>query len=83
MQYILTEDEFMDLKNKADNYTDLDKLQEFCTRVANEMPIHFWELEEAMCWGCIRNIDEDAHMGYCDECPSKEICPFTAKRWSK
>jgi predicted transcriptional regulator len=84
MQYLLSEKEYADLIEDRDQRTrkGIQKLQEFCTKVANELPIKFWERDEATPWGCILT-DEPGNHGYCDECPSQEICPHPSKRWSQ
>lgn len=58
------------------------KLQAFCTRVANELPIAGWHAhgEGLKPWGCILTAK---HEWCCDSCPAKDICPYDAKEWSK
>lgn len=56
-------------------------LQDWCTNVAEYVPIiHTWDNNKKAPWGCILN---NKIMGYCDECPVKEICPHEYKLWSK
>lgn len=83
MQYLLTETEYEALvaeakKVKASRTTTL---QTFCTRVANELPVDWGWTEGApkKPWGCILTNQD----WYCDECPAQDVCPYTAKRWSK
>lgn len=82
MQYILTEDEHKTLMQEVQSWRELrftiKELQDFCTRVADTMPIAVpWSKEKAP-WGCIRTTTE-----YCDECPAKRICPHKGKRYSQ
>ena len=81
MQYILTEQEYNDLKAKQKLSLNLqtDKLQAVCTKIANEYPIKFWGREEASPWGCVFTETD----WYCDQCPVQEICPNEFKEWSK
>ena len=82
MMYILTEEEFKELNEKKQKITeDAQKiLQEFCTRVANEMPIYFFGNDKKYTWGCILTKEEE---WYCDKCPSLKVCPYNRKRYSK
>lgn len=88
MQYILSEEEYRKLTNNRINalearrqLTSLEnKLQTLCTKVANEMPIMFWDNTKPQPWGCILSKDCE---WYCDECPVKDICPSDAKTFSK
>jgi hypothetical protein len=83
MQYLLTEDEYKNLietKRKRDK-AETEKLQEFCTFVANNTPIvRSWSSNKGpRPWNCI--LTHANH--YCDECPAKKICPNPNKEWSK
>lgn len=83
MQYILTEQEYNDLKTLQRKAIELDSqlLQTLCTKVANEMPIIWgWGGEDAKPWGCILT---KKHEWYCDSCPVETICPNQFKEWSK
>lgn len=82
MQYILTEDEYKELLDKRmeRNQAAEEALQKFCTRVANEMPVKFWDNEEAKPWGCM--LDKE-YEWCCDECPAQDFCPYPHKEWSK
>jgi len=87
MHYLLNEDEYKALALKGEWRTGLNvtekRLQEICTRVANEMPIK-WEwgrnLNPPEPWGCILSKDYE---WYCDQCPVQDICPEPHKEWSK
>jgi hypothetical protein len=90
MQFLLSEEEYNQLKNKRIELQERDKkkLQAFCTMVANSLPVKFRGRKEAEIWGCIRNKEDDNHnlpasCGYCDQCPSVEICPYDQKDFSK
>lgn len=84
MQYILTQDEFQELTRLKKNYEkgEIDKLQKFCTFVAENLPIIVsWDKDkEPRIWGCILT---ENHHGYCDQCPAKEVCPNQHKYYSK
>ena len=76
-----------------------DLVQELCRLVATHKPVKFWGHKDARTWGCILNekiesededdfaVDKDGNelqsMGYCDECPVQDICPYKYKKWSK
>ena len=81
MQFILTEEEFKALVEKAEKAQSLDKdiLQDLCTKVADHMPVKYWGRETAEPWKCIHSVEEE---WYCDECPVTDVCP-SIKRWSK
>ena len=85
MQYVLTEAEYQALlaQGREQLRCDVKKLQDFCTKVANEMPVKYWGNEEARTWGCILNPRGITNPGYCDECPSRDLCPHDSKRWSQ
>lgn len=57
MQYILSEEEYRELKKKQSIQIQMDKkkLQELCTKIANTTPVFYWGREEASIWGCIHN----------------------------
>lgn len=44
MQYILTEEEYQELKKKQILELDIQKrkLQKLCTKIANTMPVFYW-----------------------------------------
>lgn len=85
MQYILTETELNDLKDKARRAEHLPtpkQLQELCTKIADEMPVLWgWGPGETtpVPWGCILS---KATEWYCDECPVRKLCEH-AKHYSK
>lgn len=82
MQYILTEDEYRDLMQKAslkNNMPSPEKLRAACTRIADTMVLRDgWKKGEV--WGCILSSRRE---WYCDDCPVKDICPYECKKWSK
>ena len=82
MKYILSKEEYDELvsKQKLQILADTKKLQEFCTTVANEMPLLYRGNIEKKTWGCILSTP---HEWYCDRCPAQEFCPHPRKQWSK
>ena len=84
MQYILTEDEYLSIKNHARDERDAlrNVLQDLCTKVADNMSIYWgWGVpEDPKPWGCILTKTGG---WYCDKCPVKKVCPHESKRWSK
>lgn len=82
MQYILTEEEYLNLVEKKIkfNLKEKEKLEKFCTFVANNLPITRPEYKDKQPWGCIRNRDEE---WYCDRCPCIEICTFEHQNFSR
>lgn len=83
MQYLLTVEEYKALHQKIDDKKRLpskEKLQEFCTKIANELPIDAGWFKGI--WGCI--LTDDSGMDhYCDHCPAQDVCPNEHKEWSK
>jgi len=86
MQYLLTYAEYNALESAAEKGRKgptKRELQEFCTRVANEMPVR-WTWGEGKDtpkpWGCILTVKRE---WYCDECPARRLCPHDNKNWSK
>ena len=80
MQYILTEEEYNELKKKQRYSIELskNKLQTLCTYIADNMVLtKGWAKGNP--WGCILSTDNEH---YCDECPVQEICP-NDKNWSQ
>ena len=80
MKYLLTQEEYDALQNKADNITKdaRDTIQDLCTRVANsEVLTKGWARGEP--WGCILTKNTE----YCDECLVQDVCPYEWKEWSK
>lgn len=83
MMYILTEQEYGDLRNKQALELKMkkDELQKLCTKIADEMPIRrSWGNADPAPWGCILSSEGE---WYCDECPVQKICPHPDKEWSK
>lgn len=82
MQYLLTQEEMDATRQKVaaiNVLPSVEKLQEFCTMVADSMPVKSgWY--EGKAWGCILTVKRE---WYCDSCPAKEVCPYHGKRWSK
>lgn len=85
MQYILTEQEYNELvtTKKAKLALEEKELQELCTKIADTMPIFFWERKEASPWHCVLTADANGNEWYCDECPVQKICPKPYKNWSR
>ena len=91
MQYILTEDEYEELKSqqKEFNLAKTKRLQKLCTKICDTMPVQpRWKkdpftgkLEPPEPWGCILSVKDDNEW-FCDECPVQEICPGD-KNYSK
>ena len=83
MQYLLTEEEYANLKTKKRQLEDIDKdkLQKLCTEIADAMPVKRHWSNETSPWGCILSEEHGHH--YCDHCPVQKICPYHSKRWSK
>jgi hypothetical protein len=80
MQYILTEQEYNELKVHQYKITR-DKLQALCTKIAETMPVEVsWRSGSPEPWGCIL---DSIHGGCCDECPVQDICPNEDKEWSQ
>jgi len=81
MQYILTEEEYIELKRvkNVKELAEVEKLQDFCTMVCNTLPVLFWNNTEPRIWECMLTKEE----WYCDGCPSSEICPYEYQNWSK
>lgn len=83
MQYILSEEEYKALKAEQKRKYNITtkRLQELCTKIANEMPIEWgWNGPDPKPWGCV--LTEESEW-YCDDCPVRDICPSNSKEWSK
>jgi hypothetical protein len=82
MQYVLTNEEYEELKNRPELVRQSFKavVQDLCIQVCDNMPIKFWENKDARVWGCWKT---DKAREYCDECPVTGQCPEKHKRWSK
>ncbi|QAX97769.1 hypothetical protein ASswx1_124 [Aeromonas phage Asswx_1] len=75
MQYILTEEEYKELKavQKRNVMDNKKQLQQLCTKIANTMPIFYWGKEEADIWGCIHNEEIDPDEWEDVTIPGKEV----------
>ncbi len=84
MQYILTEQEYQDLRatQRTQIHLSKTKLQTLCTEIANTMPVSVKWVDNGVPqpWQCILT---EKHEHYCDECPVQSICPNEHKEWSK
>lgn len=84
MQYILTEQEYAELKREqsAKAKVSADRLQEICTLAAQHIPVPCdWSQDkQPRPWGCIL---ANPRSGYCDDCPVSDVCPNPRKEWSK
>ena len=89
MQYLLTEEEYKSLIDKvakASKLPDIEKLQEFCTMVADNLPLkELWGKPYGDPWGCILTKESTGlnTFGYCDKCPAQDVCPYKYKNWSQ
>lgn len=81
MQYILTQEEYDELKRDRKHNFDLSnkKLQELCTKICNEMPLKYEWINQIFPWKCILTETENH---YCDNCIVQDICPNEWKRFS-
>ncbi|AUS02867.1 hypothetical protein NVP2275O_286 [Vibrio phage 2.275.O._10N.286.54.E11] len=52
MQYILTSEEYQDLKNRAEQSVPNNKLLTECVKIATTTPILYWNNTEPRIWGC-------------------------------
>jgi len=85
MQYILSEEEYNSLLERAERGRKMppDKdLQRLCTTIADTMPVKWgWSKpDEPRPWGCY--MSQPNRDWYCDKCPVAGICP-APKHWSK
>ena len=83
MQYLLTENEYIELVRAADESKNTMRKseQELCTNIANTMPIDWgWGDGNPKPWRCILTAENE---WYCDSCPVQDICPYEDKLWSK
>lgn len=85
MQYILSEEEMEEVRQlrvKLKSLPSVDKLQEMCSKIADEYPSwRGWDgKEEPTPWTCVLTAEYEH---YCDKCPVQEICPEPYKSWSK
>ena len=86
MQYVLTQEEYDELRAKQtlDLGMQKDRLQTLCTLIADTMPVKWgWSKdEEPKPWGCVLTAAKYHDEWYCDSCPVQDICPAD-KEWSK
>ena len=85
MQYILSEEEYNNLKqnNKQEDAKAKRKLEVFCHMVADTMPLlGWWNETEGVPdpWVCRHTRGKPDESGYveehyCDQCPCRDICP--------
>ena len=62
MQYILTQEEYDNLKKKQKTEFQLSKnnLQNLCTKIANNMPVDWgWGENNPKPWGCILTVKDE------------------------
>lgn len=93
MQYILSQEEYDELKAKRSHEIQLSKkkLQDLCTKIADTMPVQWnWgskknDPEYFKPWGCVFTVEKEHRFDewYCDQCPVQDICPSTYKPYSK
>jgi len=86
MQYILTQEEFDQLKSDQEQRlaVDLGKLQRLCTKICNEMPVEWGWGGDPKPWGCMLTKENEFDEEWCcDRCPVATICPCVDKRWSQ
>ena len=81
MQYILTEEEYAELKKvkRIRENKDKEVLLKTCQLAADHIPIIYPNSKELAPWGCIRTETNI----YCDNCPVEYLCPYEFKIWSK
>jgi hypothetical protein len=85
MQYILTEQEYKELKNLPAKIRAAEnkELMKFCRMVSNTLPVTHGRLKGQV-WGCILDEDPNGKGDWdCDNCPSVEVCPYDNKSFSK
>ena len=87
MQYILTQDEYDELR-RAQDVLATDKkadLQKLCTDAANHIPVSppWAQQSTPEPWGCILNEGVRIRAAYCDHCPARHVCPYDYKEWSQ
>lgn len=83
MQYLLTEQEYKELKNNESDALKKIKsdLQKVCTYSAMNSPCdRNYDKNDKSPWGCVL---VKGSIEYCDDCPVKSFCPSNYKRWSK
>jgi len=88
MQYLLSEEEYNELKDKSYllSKETKEKLFKVCQLACNNVPVHVsWadEDNEDEPWMCIISGAGNVCDSYCDECPVQKECPYDNKQWSK
>lgn len=86
MQYLLSEEEYLELKRGHSERIKLqdERLQAICTLAARHIPVALdWAPDKTPApWGCILGPRSQSPE-YCDHCPVIEICPSQGKEWSQ
>jgi hypothetical protein len=86
MQYLLSEQEYEELKSSAikQRFRADAQLQEFCTLAAQHIPVKIpWLKSSPVPWGCILSEDDNNSTHCCDECPAVKFCPYEDKEFSQ
>lgn len=92
MQYILTQAEYDELKQRAAPLRpwrpDLTtkQLQTLCTKICNTMPVNWGWVgpgPDPKPWVCKITQARNGIEWYCDTCPVQDICPHDDKEYSK
>jgi hypothetical protein len=86
MQYLLTQEEYDELKaqKRGIRLENTKKLQALCTKIADTMPVNWgWKGPDPKPWGCIITVQREGHEWYCDQCPVQDICPYPGKSYSQ
>lgn len=84
MQYVLTQEEYDELKDVVKMVEEANKkmLQNLCTRVAQLEPVIGWDTRcDPQPWGC--ELGSDTEELCCDKCPVRTVCPCDDKEFSK
>jgi len=75
MQYLLTEEEYIKLKQAAEDAkkAEVVTINRLCQMVADNLPIKDWPGTETepKPWKCINSVDYE---WYCDNCPVVAVC---------
>lgn len=82
MQYLLTEEEFQSLKDKAAgrDRKHMETLMKVCQLAADNVPIENGSNGPKTPWGCILTVK---HYWHCDHCPVQKQCPHNNKSFSQ
>ena len=87
MQFLLTAEEYNELRKEANRAKDVPKkkdLQDLCTEAANSILVKDgWY--KGKVWGCIITIEKEEgnREWYCDDCPALKVCPYDYKHFSQ